>query len=234
MHDQYSYTAGNPLLGPQYQYRYELRFQHRQFLRMGLSYNRFSNVIFQTTQAVGNIFITQPNNVAKGYMLLLNTGITALPAKWWTINADILLSYMGLNGVAYSQTLNPRTYVARLNMMHFFQFGKVWSAEATAYYASRDLNGQAFTSARFRAGAAIQKKIWKEKGSIRLGFDDIFHSWVNHNQSVDLKQAQYFQTTEYDSQRIGLAFTYRFGKSHFARKSKNNNNASDEEKGRVD
>jgi len=234
MHDQYSYTAGNPLLGPQYQYRYELRFQHRQFLRMGLSYNRFSNVIFQTTQAAGNIFITQPNNVAKGYMLLLNTGITALPAKWWTINTDILLSYMGLNGVAYSQTLNPRTYVARLNMMHFFQFGKVWSAEATAYYASRDLSGQAFTSARFRAGAAIQKKIWKEKGSIRLGFDDIFHSWVNHNQSVDLKQAQYFQTTEYDSQRIGLAFTYRFGKSHFARKSKNNNNASDEEKGRVD
>ena len=234
MHDQYSYTAGNPLLSPQYQYRYELRFQHRQFLRMGLSYNRFSNVIFQTTQAVDNIFITQPNNVAKGYMLLLNTGITAAPAKWWTINADVLLSYMGLNGLAYTETLNPHTYVARLNMMNSFQFGKVWNAEAIAYYASRDLNGQAFTSGRFRASAAIQKKIWKEKGSIRLGFDDIFHSWINHNKSVDLKQAQYFQTAEYDSQRIGLAFTYRFGKSNFARKSKNNNNASDEEKGRVD
>ncbi|MEO5684652.1 MAG: TonB-dependent receptor [Chitinophagaceae bacterium] len=234
MRDKYTYTAGNPELGPQYQYRYELKFQHKQSLRVGLSYNRFSNVIFQTTEAMGNVFITRPNNVAKGFMLLLNTGITANPAKWWTINADILLSYMGLRGMAYTEVLDPSTYVARLNFLNQFQFNKGWNAEVIAYYASRDLNGQSFTSGRFRASAAVQKKIWKDKGSIRLSFDDILHSWINHNKSVGLKQAQFYQVTESDTQRIGIAFTYRFGKSSFARKSKNNNNASEEEKGRVD
>ena len=64
--------------------------------------------------------------------------------------------------------------------------------------------------------------------------DDIFHSWIYHNKSVGVKQAQYFQTTETDTQRIGLAFTWRFGKSAFSRKSKHADNASDEEKSRVE
>ncbi len=86
LRDKYSYSGGNSLLTPQYQYRYEIRWQHKQFLRMALSYNRFSDVIFQTTEAVGNVFITRPNNIAKGYMLLLNTGLNLSPAKWWNIN----------------------------------------------------------------------------------------------------------------------------------------------------
>ena len=234
MRDKYTFTGGNPLLGPQFQYRYELRYQHKQFLRMGLSYNRFSNVIFTTTEAVGNVFISKPGNIAKGFMLLLNTGITVSPLKWWNLNSDVLLSRAALNGMAYTEKLNPGVFMARINVLNQLQFKNGWAAEAGAYYASRDLTGQAITSPMIRANAAVQKKIWKDKGSIRLSFDDIFHSWIYHNSSVSLKQAQYFQVSETDSQRIGIAFTYRFGKTSFARKSKNNNNASEEEKGRVD
>ena len=231
--DRYSYTEGNPLLSPQYQYRYEIRYMHKQILRMALSYNRFTDVIFQTTEAVDDIFITRPENIAKGYMLLLNTGLSLSPAKWWNVNADILLSHIGLNGKAYTETLNLSTYVARINVMNQFRFNKGWSAELSAYYASQDLSGQAFTGGMFRANAGVQKKIWKEKGSLRLGFEDIFHSWVYHNRSVSLKQAQFFQISESDTQRIGVAFTYRFGNDTFARKRKHSDNASDEEKGRV-
>lgn len=231
--DKYSYTEGNPLLSPQYQYRYEIRYMHKQFLRMTLSYNRFTDVIFQTTEAVDDIFITRPENIAKGYMLLLNTGLSLSPAKWWNLNTDVLLSHIGLNGKAYTETLNPSTYVVRINVMNQFRFNKGWSAEMGAYYASQDLSGQAFTGGMFRANAGVQKKIWKEKGSLRLGFEDIFHSWVYHNRSVSLKQAQFFQISESDTQRIGVAFTYRFGNDTFARKRKHSDNASDEEKGRV-
>jgi Outer membrane protein beta-barrel family/Carboxypeptidase regulatory-like domain/TonB-dependent Receptor Plug Domain len=233
MRDQYSYTAGNPLLTPQYQYRYELRWQHKQFLRMSLSYNRFSDIIFQTTEVVSTSFFTRPNNVARGYMLLLNTGFNRQLANWWTINTDILLSKLGLRGMAYTEQLYFSTYVARINVLNQLQFGKGWSAEAGAYYASRNLTAQSVTKGMVRANAGMQKKILKDKASIRLSADDIFHSWVYHNQSFSLKQAQFLQTGESDTQRIGIAFTYRFGKSSFARKNKNNNDASDEEKGRV-
>ncbi|SFF01363.1 Outer membrane receptor proteins, mostly Fe transport [Chitinophaga sp. CF118] len=231
--DQYTYTSGNPLLTPQYQYRYELKYQYKQKLRMTLSYNRFTDVIFQTTNVVDKILITKPENVNQGFMLLLNTGLSFTPAAWWNLYTDILLSRIGLNGVTYGEKLNPRTYVARINVSNQFQFGKTWSAELGAYYASIDLNGQTFTDAMFRANAGVQKKILKGKGSIRISVDDIFHSWVYHNRSMSLKQTQYYQISESDTQRVGLSFSYSFGKDTFTRKSKHRDNALDEEKSRM-
>ncbi|MEI7586000.1 outer membrane beta-barrel protein [Runella sp.] len=231
--DQYSYTAGNPLLFPQYQNRIELKFQHKQWLQMGLSYNRFTNVIFQTTEAIDTIFITRPNNVASGFMLLLNTTVSASPTKWWNLIYTIRLSHMGLNGMSYTEKLNPRAYVARFEVYNQFRLNKGWSADLSGYYASSDLNGQAYTDMMYRVGGAVQKKIWKDKASLRISVDDVFHSWIRHNRSVSIKQAQFFQTNESDTQRIGVAFTYRFGKDTFARKRRHNDNAADDEKGRV-
>jgi hypothetical protein len=232
--DKYTYSSGNPLLVPQYQYRYELRYQHKQFLRLGLSYNRFTNVIFNITRPVDDVFISQPDNIAQGYMLLLNTGLNLSPAKWWSVNTDVLLSHIGLHGKAFTEDLNPNAYIARINLLNQLKLAKGWSAEFGGYYASKDLNGQAFTSAMVRLNAACQKKIWKDKGSIRLAIDDILHSWIYHNNSISLKQAQYYQTSESDTQRFGLAFTYRFGNDTFSRKRKHNDNAANEEKSRVD
>lgn len=233
LRDQYSYSSGNSMLMPQYQYRYEVKYQYRQFLRMGLSYNHFTNGIFQTNRVVDDIFITRPENIATGYMLLLNTGISVTPAKWWSLNSDILLSKLGLDGNVNGTRINPATYVARINVLNQFSVGKKWSAELGGYYASRDLNGQAYTSGMYRVNAGVQKKILRDKGSLRFSVDDAFHSWIYHNNSFNLVQADYFQTSESDTQRFGIAFTYRFGRDTFSRKSKHQNNALDEEKGRM-
>jgi hypothetical protein len=231
--DQYTYTTGNPGIEPQYQYRYEMKWNHKRFLRMGLSYNHFTNVIFQTTNVIDGVFITRPENVREGHMLLLNTGLSLNPTKWWNLNSDVLLSWMALDGTAYGERLNPKTYVARINLINQLQFNNGWSAEFGGYYASRDLNGQTFTVGMMRANAGLQKKLWKDKASIRVNMEDIFHSWKYENRSVSLRQAYYVQLSESDTQRIGIAFTYNFGNELFARKSKNRSNALEEEKSRM-
>jgi len=232
--DQYSYSSGNPLLDPQYQSRIEVKFQHKQMLNMGLSYNRFSDLIFQTTEAVNDVFITKPKNISGGYMVLLNTTLSLSPAKWWYLNPTLRLSHMGIKGRVYTEILNFDVSVARLEMNNYFTINKNWSAEFGGYWASVDLNGQTRTSGMYRLNGGIQKKIWKGKGSVRMAFDDIFHSWKYHNRSLSLKQSEYFQTSESDTQRISFALTYRFGKDTFARKRRHTNNASDDEKGRID
>lgn len=232
--DQYSYSAGNPLLDPQYQSRVEVKFQHKQLLNMGLSYNRFSDLIFQTTEAVNDVFITKPKNISGGYMVLLNTTLSLSPTKWWYLNPTLRLSHMGIKGRVYTEILNFDVSVARLEMNNYFTINKNWSAEFGGYYASVDLNGQTRTGGMYRVNGGIQKKIWKGKGSVRVAFDDLFHSWKYHNRSLSLKQSEYFQTSESDTQRISFALTYRFGKDTFARKRRHNNNASDEEKGRIE
>lgn len=232
--DKYSYTAGNSDLNPQYQYRFELKFTHKQFLRMGLSYNKFINTILNATDVRDSVFITRPQNIGGGFMLLLSNGISLSPAKWWNMNLEALLSRIGVDGFVDGKKLDLNTYMARINLYNQLTINKKWSAEFSGYYASRDLAGQGFTKGMFRAFVSIQKRIWKDKGTVRLSMEDIFHSWVYHNHSVGLKQADYFQRSQTDTQRVGVAMTYRFGKETFARKRRHNNSASDEEKGRVE
>jgi hypothetical protein len=233
VHDQYSYTSGNPLLTPQYQYRYELKYQYRQALRLGLSYNRFTDVIFRTTSVTDNIFTNKPQNIGKGFMYILNVGSSLSPYKWWYMDLNMQIARMGLSGQVDGTPLNPKNSVIRGGLQNQFVISKQLSAELFGYYISSDLNGQAYTHAMFRTNAAIQLKIFDGKGSIRLNADDIFHSWIYHNYSVDLKQASYTQLSESDTRRFGIAFTYRFGQDMFKRKRKYESNGLDDEKGRL-
>ncbi|RRB06712.1 outer membrane beta-barrel family protein [Larkinella rosea] len=232
--DTYSYTSGNPLLKPQFHVQYELKYQYKNQLGLALQYNRFTDVIFQTTQAVGNLFITSPNNVARGYILALATNLSLAPARWWRLNANITLAKLGLMGMAYSEKLNPSIVHSRLNVMNQFTFARKWNGELSGYFATKDLAGQTITNPRYRINAGIQKKVLNDKGTVRFTIEDAFHSWKPTDKTVSLNRADAFHTNVTDSRRIGVAFTYRFGKETFARKRRHSDNAADAEKGRVD
>ena len=232
--DNYSYSSGNPYLNPQYQYRYEIKFFHKQFFRTGLSYNKFTGSIFQGTKVEDDVFITMPVNFNGGYMLLWSTGISVAPSRWWNLNSDIHLSRINLHGkISSDHFFDLNLNIARININNQFSFSKGWSGELGGYYASRDFNGHMVTMGMFRANLGIQKSILNDNGRMSLNVEDIFGSWIFEQRSEDLNGAQVFQTLRSDTQRIGIAFTYRFGKDTFSRKSKHNNNASDEEKNRV-
>ncbi|WP_165841037.1 outer membrane beta-barrel family protein [Larkinella punicea] len=232
--DAYSYTVGNPLLKPQYHFQYELKYQHKNNFGIALQYNHFTDVIFQTTQAIDGIFIISPNNVASGRILAMATNLTQSITKCWTLNANLTIAHMALNGVAYSEKLNPKIYHARMNLVNQLKFEKGWNGEITGFFVTKDLNGQRITDPRYRINLAVQKKVLKDKGSVRLLAEDLFHSWKQKDRTVSLKQADAFHTQATDTRRIGVAFSYRFGKETFARKRRHNDNAADAEKGRVD
>jgi len=221
------------LLTPQYQYRYELKYQYRQALRLGLSYNRFTDVVFRTTSVTDNIYTNKPQNIGKGFMYILNIGSSLSPYKWWNVDLNMQIARMGLSGDVDGTPLNPKNSVIRGGLQNQFAISKRLSAELFGYYISSDLNGQAYTHAMFRTNAGIQLKIFDGKGSVRLNADDIFHSWIYNNYSVDLKQANYTQRSESDTRRFGIAFTYRFGQDIFKRKRKYESNGLDDEKGRL-
>lgn len=228
--DNYSYSGGNPSLNPQFANRYEIKYQHGQLLWSSFSYNDFRGVILPITNTEDSLFITRPGNYAKGIAIILGVGLNISPAKWWTINSTTRFSRIGLRGMNTEQ-LTPNTNILRWELNNFFTISPKLNAELSGYYASADMNGQsATTRGMYRMNAAIQQKIG-EKASIRLVMDDIFHSWVYHNRSMGVKQADFLQTSESGTQRFGLAFSYRFGKKSVKGRR---NNAMEEEKGRAE
>ncbi|OIN55911.1 outer membrane beta-barrel protein [Arsenicibacter rosenii] len=231
--DQYTYTSGNPLLKPVFHNQYELKWQHKHLIGVALQYNDFNDVIFQLTRVVDGIFVTRPENVAKGRILSLSTNLSLAPAPWWTLNLNVMTARLALRGDAYSEKLRTTVYHARLNVMQQFQLGHGWSGEWTSYYSSNDVSGQTITRARFRMAAGVQKKLWKDKGSLRLTLEDMFRSWKTVDRTVSLFQSEAIHTNVSDTRWIGLALTWRFGQEKFARKRSHSDNAADAEKGRV-
>jgi Outer membrane protein beta-barrel family/CarboxypepD_reg-like domain len=232
--DLYSRNMGNPMLSPQYQYRFDVNFQHKRSFGIGFQMGRFEDVIFQSsTEAVGELYITRPINIPTGFMYILSSNLSQNPAKWWTINGNLQLAYMGLKGIIYSQILNQTTTAIRLNILNQFTLKKGWSAEISGFYMSREIQSQTIINPRYRVFVAAQKKILKDKGTIKLSAEDIFHSWTQTSNTVSIKQSTSYSFNEGDTQRLGIAFTYRFGKDTFARKRKYNSNGADSESERA-
>ncbi|MBC8152410.1 MAG: outer membrane beta-barrel protein, partial [Bacteroidetes bacterium] len=231
--DNYSYTSGNPDLNPQYNYIAEIKYQYDQLLNVGLRYGYFTDLIFSTVQVIDNVFITLPENIGQGKNIALTTNVSFSPAKWWHLNTNLTYAHLALKGRIFTENLNSSVNVARINVLNQFKSSNNWSGELGGFYESRNLAGQTIIDPRYRINAAVQKEIFKRKGTLRLVIEDVFYSWRQQDRTLSLRQAESFHTNQMDTRRIGLAFSYRFGKESFARKRKYNDNAADEEKGRV-
>lgn len=229
--DNYSYSTGNPTLLPAFQNQFELSYRHGQRWGLQFRYGRFRDIIFSTTEVVGETFISRPANVAAGQIMILSGNTSLNPVKGWDCNINIAAAHMALiRSEIYGQQLTPSTFTARFSVYNRFQFSKLWSGELTGQFNGRDINGQIIRRSRYGVNAGIMRKLWKDTGSIRLSVDDIFYTMKARSYAVALAGTEASFDSEYDTRRVALAFTYRFGKE-IRKRGKTEN--SDEERQRV-
>ena len=231
--DQYSYSTGNPFLEPSYNNSMELNYRYKQLLGISFQYNRNMNAFFNATQAEGNIFITRPENTQLRYMMAIMNNINFPVAKWWKLNINIAGAHFVTKGSVYDQSLDQSIYACRFNLLSQFTFPKDWSAEISGRYTSSIIQLQRIYSPRYYVDAGIQKKILKGKASVRLNASDIFYTLKQKEQTTGLQFAESYHITTQDSRRISIAVNINFGKDNFKRKRSYNDNAADDEKGRV-
>lgn len=231
--DNYYYAQGNVDLMPSNMYRTDLTYKYKQFFNASFSYNRGRNFLNPATELKDSIYITRPYNFqGKAQMLLLSLGLNLKPVKNWSLNANINVAHFTFAGQTYSETLDRTALVARGGITNQFTLPKAWSAELSFFWTGGELSGQNLSRSRYRIFAAMQKKLWKDMGSIKLSAEDIFHSWIQREQSLAIRQTEQTRVNSSDTQRIGLAFSYRFGNEKWARKRKTQDGAA-EEAGRV-
>jgi hypothetical protein len=87
---------------------------------------------------------------------------------------------------------------------------------------------------KYRIEGGLQKKIFKDKGSVRVSFQDITQGWIQRDRSLNLNRTEEYHRGISDTQRAGISFSYRFGNEKFARKRRHADDAADSEKGRVE
>lgn len=230
--DRYSYTTGNPWLKPQYLYGIELKYDYKSIFGVELAYLKVNKLIQSIVQPVGDVFVNRPENFGLNYSFNIVSWLSADLVKDWHVNAKLIVFHLINKGMADDQIVNNNINSGEVEMINQFRLSKKWSAEVSGLYASSHLQGQTKTGPFLNMNGGIQKMILKEKGTLKLSVNDIFHSTIRRDNTT-AKDLVAQRRVETDTRRIGIAFSYRFGKDTNNRKRNHNTGGAAEEQGRV-
>jgi hypothetical protein len=231
--DRYSYSAGNTRLTPQYIRGIECKYAYKSYFGVVLGYGYIDKLIQSLIEPVGLINITRPQNFGTNYAFNIYPYVQVAPVKGWQLNASTSLFHLVNKGIANEQVIDNNITSFEIEMNNQFRFSKSWSAELGSFYASPHLAGQTRTNSIWRIDAGVQKTMLKDKGTVRVNMSDIFHTMIRHDQFIGIPFMQSQRRLENDTQRIGIAFSYRFGAAANNRRRNQHSGGATEEQGRL-
>jgi iron complex outermembrane receptor protein len=224
--NKYTVQRGNPFFRPQYSWSFELAHTYKGWLLTSLGYSI-------TTDYFAQMFPVDPNglvvytegNLGKLRVLNFTLGVQQNPAKWWSLNANVLLQHKWQEGFverAYTAQVTQGT----LNLTNNFRFNKGWSAELSGFYVSRSQNDiQELVDPAGQLSIGLAKTVMHGAGTLKLSGRDLFHTqWMKGN--TDFKGVtEWFKLTR-DTRAVAISFSWRFGKAF--KQVKRNNSVNEE------
>ena len=244
--DPYTFQRGNELLLPQFTDALELSHTFMDAITTTVNFSRTNGVMTQILQQNNALKLTYVTRINIGYVD--NMGISfSVPVpitKWWFSNTyfnlynnhyvgDIPKTTIDAQGVSNTiyQPLDARATTYQLNMTHQFTLPKKFSLELSGFYQSPFIEGQLVGKPMGQVSFGIQKKVLKDKATIKLNVNDIF--WTNQFRGtfafndIDVQIAN-----KWESRTARMTFTYRFGNNKVA-SARQRQTGLEAEKGRV-
>jgi hypothetical protein len=229
--DRFTYQEGNPYLRPQYSQNYELSYNYKGSLNFNLNYTRTTDIIndiIRQNDAEKTTFQTK-ENIANSKNLGLAVSYNKQLLKWWTVSAFANGFYNQFSGLVNNAPLEVDMFSVLVNLNNNFSFGKGWGAELSGFYRGNALEGGLIVSRPMGViNAGVSKQILNKKGSLKLALRDPF--WIQQFrgytrfENIDLNI-----NSRWDNRRVGLTFSYRFGKGQQAAPRRKTGGASDEQ-----
>jgi hypothetical protein len=231
--DRFTYFAGNPYLQPTFSHNLELAHTYKNILTTTLQYNYTKDIIQETIEQNGNLFISRPGNIGEQIDIgvSINASIQPKKIRWWSMQLYSEVMNNHFRGVLYGEELDTRGTYWLLSGSSQFKINKLWSAELGGFYKSSAVTGQFLGDPIWIMRVGASKKITKEKGTVRFVLNDIFYSFQPRGRITGISNATATYHNYLDSRVATLSFSYRFsrGSSLKARQS----GAADTEKSRV-
>jgi hypothetical protein len=147
--------------------------------------------------------------------------------NWWHFNATAI----GMFKRVISNTGSANSFARWSysgNMSNNFTLAKDWSVELSGQYQSEQLSGNVILMQQCQVNLGIQKLLINNKATLKLSVDDLF----NTNQGGDVAKygtVNVQLTNRWDSRKLNLSFSYRFGKDNFKTRANRTTSSSEEE-----
>ena len=244
--DPYTFEKGNELLQPQYTDALELSHTFMDGITTTINYSRTNSVMTEILQQNNALKLTNVTKYNIGYVD--NFGIAfSVPVpitKWWFSNTyfnlynnhyvgEIPKVTIGADGTESTifQSLDARATTYNANTTHQFTLPKKFSLEVSGWYQSGFIEGQLAGKPMGAVSFGIQKKMMKDKATLKLNVNDVFWtqkfrgSFVFNDVDVQI-------VNRWESRVARVTFTYRFGNNKI-KAARQRQTGLDDEKGRV-
>ena len=223
--DKFTYSSGNPFLKPQYSDNYKLSYSYKSIFTGALYYNHITEIQNEVIRQQGNIFIDGTGNIGTATFLGASVNVALQPAKWWFFNTYLQVFRNNFKGQLFSTYLDQSSTFGELNVTSQFTLPRGWSAEISGFYITRRVNGQFINYANGQLNTGIQKKILKNKGSLKLNARDLLKTYTADGITNFIPNATSSFRNRFNSQTFTLGFSYNFGGSSTGEKKRKTGSA---------
>lgn len=213
--DQYTYNEGNPNLKPEYSTNFEATYLLKQKYSVALGYSHTSDVITQIllqNEAKKSMYQTVLN-LASNDIVSLTFNFPVKLCKWWNMTNNLVGYYKQIQALDLNGTdLNSKQFSASLYAQNNFTLSKQFSADASVYTSTPQIDGAFKLKSMLSADAGLRYNFPNQNGNLKLGVGDIFHS--QRGRVFSTLPGNVYNLVQWGtSSNVRLTFTYRFGKT---------------------
>lgn len=231
--DEYTFQKGNPLLRPQFTSSFDLSHTYKGGITTSLNYSRTKDAMIPVTEQEDETKKTYAirRNIDQQEVLGLNIYAPIPVAKWWNINNNVQLFYMGFKTKSDGGDLNSGQTAVTYNMDHSFTINKTFTAETSVQYQSPLQYGIFKIQSQTVLNAGLRKSFMDKKASIRLSVNDIFNT-RRERISTTYQNMNLNFTEKGETQVANLTLSYNFGKKE-VKDARRRNTGLEDEAGRM-
>ena len=233
--DRYTFQQGNPNLQPQLSNNVELSYNYKGQLNVSANYTMTTAIISDalvTFKEPGDSNYTTyqtSENLASQQNVGLSVNYSRQFTKSWTMNVFFNVYNNRYRGVVDSTNIDVSFTSFNASFNTQYRFDKGWTAELSGFYYGRDyISGVTLADGRGMFAVGASKKIWKEKGSIRLNLRDPLYL-MSFNAHSDLDKGLTNNHSIWDNRRTILTLVYRLGGTAANQPQRRGSGAGDEQ-----
>ncbi|HNP49592.1 MAG TPA: TonB-dependent receptor, partial [Bacteroidia bacterium] len=227
--DPYNFMQGNPFLQPQLTNSFEFAQTFLKLFTLSVNYSKTEDVMTQITKQIDSTrttFITTENvRSSDNFGVGLSVPVQITP--WWYSSNNVNVFNNEISGTTSAGIITKKITAYSLNSYNSFKLPKGWAMELSGYYNSEMIWGTWLVSPQGSLSAGFRKSLFKDRMTLRVNVNDIFHTDVITSEIKYMNvDASFYRI--YDSQFVRFHLSYNFGKRTVARSRQRSMGAQDE------
>jgi len=210
--DPYTAIQGNPLLQPSYANSFEFNYSIKNFRVLTLSYSVSDGSIWEVVYQNNNTkeSISRPENLNRTTNFYMATGSPIDVTKWWNNSTEVSVGYNRTASAVQGNGYNAFSWNWSVMSDNTITLPKNYSLTMYGYYDSPSISGLFRRLGSYQLNVGAKKSFWNKNATLALKVNDIFNT-NRFRANLEYNNIKTYWQNEWESRRINLSFTYKFG-----------------------